>query len=411
MTWVADQPYNALPLLPPEGVELDSKRILKSCFKARMELQALNIRSSGVNTDLILRQIPLLEAQGSNEIEGVMTTADEMFAADYRADARLKGPIKETLGYAEALTRYVGLPLDTGLAEEICSSIKGERMNVRVASRDGKRTRIGNRGFEEKIIYTPPEGEGLIREKLRNWGEFVWCSVNQERNPPQPNNYDPELDPIVRLALAHYQFEAIHPFSDGNGRTGRILNVLFLINAGLLDKPILYHSRAILKRKEEYYHLLRQVTEKREWEPWILFVASVIEETAKWTLSQIEKINELKDHTTNYVLDRLGDNADQRMVDLIFDKPVTVISDVVERGIAKRETASKKLKKLAKLDILVERKKGRTLEYEHTKLFKVLNQVDNHHFEPYAEVYPPWVKEKMLNFSSKIGKAPERLDR
>ena len=138
-----------------------------------------------------------------------------------------------------------------------------------------------------KVIYTPPEGQQLLIKKLDNWADFMHSAT--------------EIDPLVRMAIQHYQFEAIHPFADGNGRTGRIMNILFLVQQGLLDSPILYLSRYIIQNKASYYLLLSQVTEKQEWAPWIHYFLDGVEETCTWTTDKIKSIRELMEHTAEYV--------------------------------------------------------------------------------------------------------------
>ena len=172
------------------------------------------------------------------------------------------------------------------------------------------------------VVYTPPVGEGRIRQLLANWERFL---------------HDPtDLDPLVRMAIAHYQFEAIHPFTDGNGRTGRVLNTLFLVEQGLLSRPILYLSRYINIHRAEYYLLLLDVTRADAWEPWILYVLEGVEETAAWTTAKIEAIRRLQEETLQFVRARAPRTWQRRLIDLVFEHPYCRIADVVEAGIAER---------------------------------------------------------------------------
>lgn len=247
MTWRPDVPYNALPALPPLGLELEPKPVLKATIEARAALTT--VAQAGLrlpNPEVLISAVPLLEAQASSEIENIVTTADELFK-----HAQVGGgdhATKEALRYRSAL--FAGLddirdrPLTAATASHICSVLHGREMTVRALPG----TRIGN-PTTGMVLYSPPEGRDLLLQKLGEWE----CFIHRED----------DLDPLVRMALAHYQFEAIHPFHDGNGRTGRVLNILILIEAGLLEAPILYLSRAIIARKNDYYRLLRAVTRSR----------------------------------------------------------------------------------------------------------------------------------------------------
>ncbi len=196
-----------------------------------------------------------------------------------------------------------------------------------------------------EVVYTPPQGEDLIRELLADWERFIH---NQE-----------ETDPLIRMAVMHYQFEAIHPFTDGNGRTGRILNLLFLIEKELLELPILYLSRYIIRNKQDYYRLLLSVTLEKQWEEWIVYMLTAVKETAEWTTKKIRDIKQLMDSTVAQVRSEMPTVYSRELVELIFKQPYCRISNVVEAGIAQRATASKTLKELVGKGILVEITVGR----------------------------------------------------
>ena len=219
-----------------------------------------------------------------------------------------------------------------------------------------------------KVIYTPPEGENILRELLANWERFL--------------HEQPELDPLVRMAVGHYQFEAIHPFTDGNGRTGRVLNSLYLVQTELLTLPILYLSRQIIARKSEYYRLLLAVTCDQAWEPWLLHMIEAVEETARWTTAKIAAIRRLAEHTRNYVRTARPKIYSQELIDVIFAQPYCRISDLGEAGIAKRQTASSYLKELVTLGVLQERKVGREKLFVHPRLMTLLT-TDGDTFPPY----------------------------
>ena len=206
---------------------------------------------------------------------------------------------------------------------------------------------------------------------LANWERFIH---NEE-----------EVDPLVRMAVGHYQFEAIHPFVDGNGRTGRVLNILYLIQQDLLQLPILYLSRHIIANKSDYYKLLLDVTRGGAWEPWILFMLKAVEETSRWTTDKIAAIRGLSDHTTEFVRESLPKIYTRELVDVIFEQPYCRISDMVNKGVAKRQAASRYLKDMVELGVLVEQAAGKEKLFIHPKLMKILSR-DSNQFDPYIRV-------------------------
>ena len=207
-------------------------------------------------------------------------------------------------------------------------------------------------------MYTPPEGEALLRELLANWERFLHDAR--------------DVDPLIRMAVAHYQFEAIHPFTDGNGRTGRILNLLFLVEESLLDLPILYLSRAIIRRKADYYRLLLAVTTHDSWEEWIVYMLGAVEETARWTTERIHAMRQLMQDTADHVRTQASGAYSRELVELIFVQPYCRIKNVVDAGIAKRQTAADYLKKLRDVDVLDEVKIGREKLFINPRLMRLL---------------------------------------
>lgn len=223
-------------------------------------------------------------------------------------------------------------------------------------------TALANQATGE-VIYTPPTGEDLLRTKLANWERYL----HEAR----------EIDPLIRMAVGHYQFEAIHPFIDGNGRTGRVLNSLYLIQEDLLTLPILYLSRYIIKNKTEYYHLLLDVTCNQSWESWIVFLLRGIEDTARWTIAKIAAIRALSGFTIDYVKQKAQKIYSRELVDLIFDLPYCRIQNLVEKNIAGRQAASRYLKQLVDIGVLEERTIGREKLFIHPKLMHLLTRDDN----------------------------------
>jgi Fic family protein len=215
----------------------------------------------------------------------------------------------------------------------------------------------------------------VLRELLSNMDQFQ-------------NDDTDALDPLIRMAILHYQFEAIHPFPDGNGRTGRILNVVYLVQSGLLELPTLYLSRHILKTRGEYYSALERVTSHGDWERWIVYILTAAEMTSKWTTGKIGAIRRLQLETNDYVRTQLPKIYSRELVDLIFTQPYSRISNVVDRGIAKRQAASTYLKELVKIGVLREEKIGREKVFLHKKYFDLLIE-DQHQFEPYGKKSKP----------------------
>lgn len=359
--WQPDQPYLSLPPLPPK-VDVETRTILKRCITARAALAELKQAAELIpNQAVLINTLPLLEAGASSEIENIVTTTDKLFQ-HVRNEEQADPATKEALRYSRALFEgYQALnehPLNTRTAEEICTQIKGVQMNVRRTSGAA----LTNDATGE-IIYTPPVGEDVLRKMLADWERFLHNEI--------------EIDPLIRMAIGHYQFEAIHPFTDGNGRTGRVVNSLFLIQEGLLTLPILYLSRYIIQHKSDYYRLLLQVTREQDWEAWIIYLLKGVEETATWTTAKIAAIRALSDHTSEYVRNKLPKVYSHELVSLIFELPYCRISSLTEAGIAKRQTASQYLKQLVDIGVLVEAPVTKEKIFVHPKLMQLLTRDSN----------------------------------
>ena len=359
----AEMPYNDLPTLPPPVDQIETTQILKRCIKARVALAELKQAAELIpNSAVLVNALPLLEARASSEIENIVTTTDKLFEFADIAEDRADAATKEALRYRTAL--YEGAKmvqrrmLSTDMAIHICSTIKGLELDIRAESGTTLKNRMSG-----ETIYTPPVGQQLLIDKLDNWADFM--------------HHNTEIDPLVRMAVQHYQFEAIHPFSDGNGRTGRILNILFLVEHGLLDSPILYLSRYIIQNKAAYYRLLANVTREQDWAPWILFILDGVEETCTWTTDKIKSIRELMEHTGQFVQKRLPKIYTWELVELLFKQPYCRIGNLVDNGIAKRQTASVYLKQLCELGVLKEVKSGRENIFVHPKYIELLTGEEN----------------------------------
>jgi Fic family protein len=358
MSFDPNQPYNDLPLLPPPG-DLETRQVLKKCVAANKALAELKGAGDLIpNQAILINAIPLQEAKLSSEIENIVTTQDALFQAALDESRSADFATKEVLRYRAALRRgseaLQSAPLRLALLEDLCGILRDEK----VAFRSDDSVYIGNLS-QRTITYTPPTGGVVVQEKLRNLEEFLLA--------------EDDLDPLVRMAVGHYQFEAIHPFTDGNGRTGRMLNILFLLHAGLLRIPVLYLSRHLIQHKVEYYRLLRGVTERAEWEDWLLFLLTGVEETAEWTTGRIVAIRDLLDETLAHCRSRLPSKVySKELVELVFTQPYCKIQFLVEAGIAKRQTASVYLQELEKIGVLNSEKQGREILYKHPALLKVL---------------------------------------
>lgn len=357
MTWDPRTPYNELPLLPPRA-DFETKAVLRQAIRARASLAALDQAARRMPNPLVLvNSLSLLEAQASSEIENIVTTTDDLFRFAQDPSDAASPETKETLRYRTAL--FAGMesvrrrPISVTTAVEVCSLIHRREMDVRTLPG----TYIGNRTTGEPI-YTPPSGEEIIRRKLTNWSEFVHTQA--------------DIDPLIVMAVAHYQFEAIHPFEDGNGRTGRILNVLQLVEAGLLNSPILYLSRFIIQNKDEYYRRLLEVTSQGAWEQWIGFILRGLHETADRTLRKIDRIQELQSQVRAEIRENTtaGSNAD--LLDVLFENPYARIADVVERCGVSRPTATSWLNALVAAGALSGLKVGRERLFINVRFMRLL---------------------------------------
>lgn len=363
--WRPDEPVR-LRELPP-GADLETRPILRARIEARAALAELKQATRLIpNQGMLINTLPLLEARSSSEIENVVTTTDRLFL-HLDAEGPAAPATKEALRYREALMDgFRGLaerPLSTRTAEAVCSRTKGTEMRVRQVPG----TALANAATGQ-VIYTPPVGENRLRDLLANWARYV-----HEAGTP---------DPVIRMAVVHYQFEAIHPFTDGNGRTGRILNSLLLVHAELLDLPVLYLSRHILANKSDYHRLLLEVTREEAWEPWVLFMLETVTETSKWTSAKIEAFRDLERATVSHVRDRLPKIYSRELVDVNFEQPYCRIANLVERGIAKRQTASRYLHELSAAGVLTQLTVGREKLFVQPRLMGLLTE-DSNDFAPF----------------------------
>ncbi|HEX4839541.1 MAG TPA: Fic family protein [Rhabdochlamydiaceae bacterium] len=360
MSFDCQIPYNDLPSIPP-NVELETPKVLKEAIQASRALAELKGASDLIpNQILLIQAIGLQEAKSSSEIENIVTTNDQLYLAFAQSGSNIDSETKEVLFYKDALWHgYKALTEDRLLTTPLFI----ELVQIINKTTEGIRTLPGTKlqnPLTKQVIYTPPEGESVIRDKLSNLEKFIYTNK--------------DLDPLVKMAIIHYQFEAIHPFSDGNGRVGRILNILYLIHEKLLDLPILYLSQYIIAHKEAYYLGLRGVTMENRWEEWILFMLIGITETATKARLCILKIQALMQKTTETIKKNLPRIYSKELVEVIFQQPYCKIRFLENAGIARRQTASFYLKELERFGILKSVKIGNEIYYIHTELYKILIQ-------------------------------------
>ncbi len=360
MTFDPDRPFNELPDLPPDLAFLQDGLLVQHLIEAHRALAELKGSCRTLpNPELLLNSVILHEGKDSSEIENIVTTQDELFrAASVKVQDSMSGPTREVLRYREAVS--VGLKelqknklLTANTFIKIVQCLKGNDAGIRK-----NRVVIAN-PVSAEIIYSPPEGEHLIREKLHGLERFI--------------HHDDAVDPLVKLAFIHHQFEAIHPFFDGNGRTGRILNILFLIQQDLLELPVLYLSAFILKHKTEYYHVLRRVTERVEWAEWVMYILRAVAETAQGTLALVRDINQLMADIEHEARSGMRTGYSLELIHALFYQPYCKIQHLVDAGIASRVTASKYLADLDRLGILQTKRVHRDKYFVNHRLLSLLS--------------------------------------
>jgi len=358
-------PYNDLPLLPPK-VDLETKQILRKTISAGRALAQLNgTLLSLPNPTLFLDTIYLQEAKASSEVENIITTNDDLYKS-LVADRKIENAAtKEVLSYKEAL--WLGLEelqtkpfITTNLCIKIVQCIKQNNASIRQTPG----TTLSN--TQGEVIYTPPSGEQVIREKLANVEKFI------NEDVVSSGELGPTIDPLIKMALLHYQFEAIHPFWDGNGRTGRILLLLYLKISGLLDIPAIYLSDYIIKNKKEYYRCLRDVTEKNEWEDYILFMLDMIEYTANKGLKRLNKLTMAIEETATEIKQKLPKVYSKDLIEILFRLPYTKRQHLMDENIGNLKTVGNYLKALEEKGFLASEKVGKEKLYLNRRLLKIL---------------------------------------
>jgi len=354
-----DQPFNTLPFLPPDKEKTETKKVLRQTIASSIALAELKgLVHTLPNPDILLNAVILREAKASSEIENVITTQDKLYQALSAKGIHADTSTKEVLRYREAILEgFQLIKKKSFLNSNIIIKIQKvlEENNAGIRRLPGTALKNARTG---KTIYTPPDDYETILRLMKNLDDYL--------------NESDEFSPLIKLAIQHYQFESIHPFYDGNGRTGRIVNVLYLIVHGLLESPTLYLSDFIIKNKSDYYRLLQQVRTNDNWEEWILFILRGVEQTAKETIQQIREINKLFQKASEQIKQEVLRPFNKELLELLFEQPYCKIDYVVERLKISRITASKYLKELKAIGVLEAKQVWKETLYINTKLFDLL---------------------------------------
>ena len=347
---------NNLPL----DIDIETKAILKKSILANKALVKLNgVAKIIPNQAILINSLILQEAKDSSEIENIITTHDELYQSSLDI-SNISHATKEVQSYSRALLKGFDLVKETSLLltrhiVDIQQELEGNVAGIRKQSG----TVLKNQATGE-VIHTPPQEESTIRKLLDNLEQYI--------------NTNDGIDPLIKMAIIHYQFETIHPFYDGNGRTGRIINILYLVLNELLDLPILYLSSYIIKHKADYYRLLQEVRTKGSWEEWIIYMLEGIEQTATKQVQLINDIKELMDNTKEKLKAELPKIYSKDLLEVLFIHPYTKIDMLVDNLDLHRETAGKHLKDIEKIGILKAVKLGRNVFYVNVKLFELLQK-------------------------------------
>ena len=346
----------------PVNKDLESKKILKKAVSAHRALAELKgIVSSIPNENILINTLGLQEAKDSSAIENIITTHDDIFKAELNLDGFKSLNAKEVQNYISALKKGFSLISNSKiLTNNDIIQIQSDLEKNNAGFRKVPGTALKNAATGE-IVYTPPQDYNTILELMANLEQFI----NDETMS--------DLDILIKMGIIHYQFESIHPFYDGNGRTGRIINVLYLVMNDLLDLPILYLSRYIIENKEQYYRLLQEVRETDNWEGWILYMLDAVEQISKETIILIGKIKDLIFEYKNILRDNYKFYS-QDLLNNLFKHPYTKIEFIeADLGVS-RITASKYLNKLAKDRLLKKEKLGTGNYYINERLIEILRR-------------------------------------
>ncbi|MBD2705813.1 Fic family protein [Spirosoma sp. BT702] len=359
----AELPYNELALLPPARELVETIAILRQESRAASALAELKGLSRLLpNPAILINALVLKEAKASSEIENIITTDDKLYQALTVKGQDIDTATKEVLRYRQALyTGYHFIKQKGFLSTNGILQIQQELEQNQAGIRRIPGTSLQN-DRTNQVIYTPPDGPSVLKELMHNLEKYL--------NNNEPN----DVSTLIKLAIQHYQFESIHPFYDGNGRTGRIINVLYLLLHDLFAEPILYLSGYIIEHKADYYRLLQAVRTQQNWSDWIIFILQAVEITAQQTIDQITRIQGLFDQTVEQVRSQAPKVYSKELIEVLFEYPYSKIEYLVDRLQIDRRTASKYLRSLEQLGVLRAEKKWKETLFINVALFDLLCQ-------------------------------------
>ena len=355
--------YN-IPTLPLP-YDLESKEVLKQLNKANMRLAELKgIAATIPNEQILISTLTLQEAKDSSEVENIVTTQDDLYKAsvDLHKDF-ISAATKEVLNYREAIQQGFNLVrtnkiLRNNDIKQIQECLEYNHAGFRAVPGTALKRSDG------VVVYTPPQNKATIDTLMQNLEQFI-------------NDMEMcDLDPLIKMAIIHHQFESIHPFYDGNGRTGRIINVLYLVMNDLLDLPILYLSRYITRNKGEYYRLIQAVRDKNtnnadEWKQWIIFILKAVEETSTDTIAMVKGISKLMNEYKQVLRPLFGASYKHELLNNLFFHPYTKIDFLQKDMMLSRQTSAKYLDKIVEVGLLTKMKLGRENYYVNDRLMEL----------------------------------------
>ena len=362
-------PWNDLPLLPIEEELYRTIEIVEKLGDAKAALARLQGRSAVIpNQGILINTISLQEAKISSEIENIFTTDDELYKAFSDSTEDQFGASKEVLRYREALWSGYNYLIDNGQFDhnyfiKVFQAVKQTNDEIRPDFANTTIKQGGTGPNAGHVIYTPPKGEELLKDKLSNLTTFL------------NDDHQFNIDHILKMAIGHYQFEAIHPFRDGNGRTGRIFNINYLTNKRLLDVPILFLSRYILDHKDDYYSGLNGVSQRGNWKDWLLFMMRAVEYTSNITFNKINEIVSAKDAIIEFVKkDKRKFKNPELLIEMLFKQPFTKVKHLVDAGIYAENTARDYLNRLCELRVLEKKELEGHHYYLNIELHRILSE-------------------------------------
>ncbi len=355
-----------IPLLPLNN-DFDLKPILKKLTKAHRALAELKgVAAIIPNQDILLNTLSLQEAKDSSAIENIITTDDELYKSDAITQSFASVAAKEVYNYVAALKNGFEKVKQTELlTNNHILEIQARLEENKAGFRKLPGTALKNDKTGE-IVYTPPQDIAQIQDLMSNLEKFL------------NDNEISDLDPLIKMAIIHHQFESIHPFYDGNGRTGRIINVLYLVKQGLLNSPVLYLSRYINQNKSDYYRLLQKVRDNNSWEEWVSFILDGVEQTSRQTTYLIHGMKDLMQNHKQKIRSELPKIYSQDLINVVFGHPYTKIDFVMREIGVSRLTASRYLKELVRIGLMKEEKKGRDNYYINIELFSLLSNPNSY---------------------------------